>query len=163
LRFWVNVLVISLLIVCIVFFVHTAFAVTYQEAADQVAEADQTLRNAFNGVLDAEKNGANVSALLPRLTEAGSALTRAEEALRIGNYSDAVNRASTCKSLVSSVAGDAVALKIDAVAASGNWWIMVLFSVAASVVFGVVLLFVWRWFRRGYLKRMLGSRPEVTG
>ncbi len=129
----------------------------------EVAGADQALRAAFRSVLDAEQSGANVSALLPRLNEAGSALTVAEEALTAGNYSDAAVSAGVCKSLANGVEGDAVVLKSDAVAAAGNWWVTVVLSVVGSVVFVGVLFFVWRRFRRGYLKRMLGSRPEVTG
>lgn len=162
-RFWVNMIVISLLAVCVVGYVHSAYAVTYQDAANQVADADQTLRSAFNGTLDAEQHGANVSVLVTRLTDAGSALTEAEEALAVGNYSGAVDRAVACKSLASAVAEDAVVLKSDAVAAAGSWWVTVLLSVVTSLVFVGGVFFVWRWFRQGYLKKIAGSRPEVTG
>lgn len=162
-RFWVSLLVVGLIALCGVCTVQKAFAVTYQEASNDVASADQALRGAFNGVLDAEKTGANVSALLVRLNDAGGNLTLAEDALAAGNYSDAVGFAGACESLSNGVGADAVVFKSDAVAAAGNWWMTVLFSVAGSVVFAVVLLFVWRRFRSGYLKKMLGSRPEVTG
>jgi len=163
LRFWVNVFAVCLLSVCVLCFVRGAFAVTFQEASDQVAAADQALRVAFNSVLDAEQSGANVSVLLPRLNEAGVALSGAEMALKAGNYSDAVSGALACKSLASGVSDDAVVLKNGAVAAWGYWWVTVLLSVAASVVFAGAVFLVWRWFRRGYVKKMLGSRPEVTG
>jgi hypothetical protein len=156
------VFAVCLLVACVSCLVHDAFGVTYQEASDQVTTADQALRAAFRSVLDAEHKGAEVGLLLPRLNEAGSVLSQAEEALKAGNYSKAVADAGTCKSLANGVAGDAVALKNDAVAASGNWWVTVLLSIVASVVFTGVLLFVWRWFRRGYVKKVLGSRPEVT-
>lgn len=162
-RFWVNVSAICLLSLCIAGFVQSALAVTYQEAADQVANADQTLRSAFNSVSDAEQSGANVSILLSRLTEASSVLTQAEEALMGANYSSTVNLAGTCKSLATVVGEDAVALKSDVAAASGNWWITVLLSSVASVATVVAVFFVWRWFRRNYLRKMMESRPEVTG
>jgi hypothetical protein len=157
------VFAVCLLSVCVLCFVRGVFAVTFQEASDQVAAADQALRVAFNGVLDAEQSGANVSVLLSRLNEAGVALSGAEVALKAGNYSDAVSGALTCKSLAIDAGEDALALKNDAVAASGYWWVTVLLSWVVSVVFVGVLFFVWRWFRRGYVKKMLGSRPEVTG
>jgi hypothetical protein len=97
------------------------------------------------------------------LTEASSVLTQAEEALRAGNYSSTVNLASTCKSLATVVREDAVALKSDVSAASGNWWITVLLSSVASVATVVAVFFAWRWFRRNYLRKMMESRPEVTG
>ena len=162
-RFWVNVFVVGFLVVCVVCSVHSAFAVTHQEASDQVAEADKVLRSAFKSVLDAEQSGANVSALLSRLNDAGSNLIAAEEVLAAGNYSGAVDLAGTVKLLANGVGSDADVLRSYAVAAAGNWWVTVVFSVVSSVVFGVALLFIWRWFRRRRVNKMLGSRPEVTG
>jgi hypothetical protein len=162
LRFWAKPLAVGILMVCAFCLVQNAFATTYQEAANKVSDADQTLRSAFSVVSDAEQSGANVSVLLPRLDAAGSALTLAEEALGGGNYSGAQNLASVCKSIASGVGGDAVTLKNEAVAASGNWWITVLFSIGGSAVFGLVLLFVWHRFKLGYLKKTLNSRPEVA-
>lgn len=162
-RFWVKLFLMGFLVVLGVCLVHDAFSVTYQDAAGQVADASQALRDAFKSVVDAEQKGANVSLLLSRLDEAGSNLTWAEAALAAGNYSDAVGFAGVCKSEADLVGVDAVGLGNDAVLAAGNWWMMVVFSVVGSVVFVVVLFFVWRWFKRGYLKRVMQSRPEVTG
>jgi hypothetical protein len=163
LRRWVEFAVIAVLLVCVAVNVPRAFSVADADGETAVANADHALRVAFVSVLDAEHNGAEVGLLLPRLNEAGSVLSQAEEALKAGNYSKALADAGTCKSLADGVAGDAVALKNDAVAASGNWWVTVLLSIVASVVFTGVLFSVWRWFRRGCVKKMLGSRPEVTG
>ncbi len=163
LRFWVNAFTVCLLGVCVLGLVSCAFAATPQEATDQVASADHALRVAFKSVLDAEHSGANVSVLLTRLDEAGSALTIAEEALTAENYSVAVDSAAVCKSSADGVAGDAAALMNEAVAASGSWWLTVVLSVVASVVFVGVLFFVWRRLKQGYLRKMLRTRPEVTG
>jgi hypothetical protein len=163
LRFWARLFLTGFLVVLGVCLVHDVFGVTSQDAAGQVADADQALRNAFNSVVGAEQQGANVSGLLSRLDEAGANLTWAEVALAAGNYTDAVSFAGACRSEALSVDADAVVLRNDAVVVAGNWWMMVVFSVAGSVVFVVVLFFVWRRFRQGYLKRVMGSRPEVTG
>jgi len=163
LRFWAKLFLISVLVVLGVCLVHDVFGVSYQEAAGQVADADQALRNAFTSVVDAEQQGANVSLLLSRLGMAGGNLTWAEVALAAGNYSDAVSFAGVCRSVALSVDSDAAVLGNNAAVVAGNWWMMVVFSVVSSVVFVVVLFFVWHRFRRGYLKRLMGSRPEVTG
>jgi hypothetical protein len=120
------------------------------------------LRGAFGVVADAEQYGANVSVLAQRLNQAGASLARAREYLTVGNYSGAISFADDCKSLADGVGSDAVALKNDAVAAAGNWWIPIVISVLGSVVVVVVLFFVWRWFKQGYVKRILKSQPEVT-
>jgi hypothetical protein len=83
--------------------VQTGLAVEYQDASAQILVADQSLRVAFNSSLDAEQSGANVSALLVRLSDAGSILRRAEASLAAGNYSDALSLADTCKSLADGV------------------------------------------------------------
>jgi hypothetical protein len=105
---------------CSICAVEKAFAVTYQEGSDQVASADQALRVAFNGVVDAEQSGSNVSALLARLNDAASDLTKAETALAAGDYSNAASLAATYKSLANEVGNDASVLKSDAIAAAGN-------------------------------------------
>lgn len=161
-RFWAKLFLAGFLVACGASLVHEAFGLTYQDAAGQVADASQALQNAFNRVVGAEQKGANVSLLLNRLSEAGSDLTWAEATLAAGNYSDAVSYAGVCKSEAEAVGADAVALGNDAVSVAGNWWMMVMFSVVGSVVFVVVLFFVWRRFKWGYLKRVMESRPEVT-
>jgi hypothetical protein len=146
-----------------VYLVRDAFGVTYQEASGQVTDADQALRNAFDSVAVAEQQGANVSALLSRLNGAGTNLTWAEVTLAAGNYSDAASFAGACRSEALSIDADAVMLGNDAILAGGNRWMMAVFSFAGSVAYVVVLFFVWRWFKRGHLKRVMQSRPEVTG
>jgi hypothetical protein len=163
LRFWVKLFIVGFVFALAFGVVPRGFAVSSAEASASVAGADHALRAAFISALDAEQSGANVTALLVRLDDAGVDLTRAEAALGAGNYSDAASLAVTCTSLANGVSVDAGVLKGDAVATAGNWWMTVAFSVVGSVVFAVVLLFVWRRFRAGYVKRMMRSRPEVTG
>jgi hypothetical protein len=139
------------------------FGATYKEAADRIAEAEESLRGAFDTVVDAEQAGANVSVLAQRLNQAGASLARAREYLTVGNYSGAISFADDCKSFADGVGSDAVALRSDAIGAAGNWWIPIAISVSGSAMVIVVLFFVWRWFKQGYLKRILRSRPEVTG
>ena len=162
-RFWVKLFLVGLLAVLGVCLVRDVFGVTYQDAAGQVADADQALRAAFDRVVDAEQHGANVSVLLSRLDGAAGNLSWAEVALAAGNLSDAVSFAGVCRSEAVSVGSDAVGLGNDALVVAGYWWVMVVFSVVGSVVFVVVLVFVWRRFKAGYLKKVLGSRPEVKG
>jgi hypothetical protein len=154
---------ICLLSLCVFGLVPKAFGATYKEAADRIAEADLGLRGAFGTVADAEQHGANVSVLAQQLNQAGAFLARAREYLTVGNYSGAISFADDCESLAGGVGSDAVALRSDAVAAAVNWWIPIVFSVSGSVVVVVVLFFVWRWFKQGFLKRILKNRPEVTG
>jgi len=136
--------------------------VSADEAQTALGQADSGLQEAFAAVLAAEDEGANVTVLLSRLTEAGSVLAGAEAAFGAGNFSGAAGLAVICGDLAESVEGDAGVLRDEALRAAGSWWVPVSVSLLAGAGFVVVLFVVWRLFRRSYLKRLLGLRPRVT-
>jgi hypothetical protein len=145
-------------------FSHGVFVVRgADEASSNVGEADVAVRQAFNATLDAERAGANVSGLIVRLNEAGGILTEAEIALGNGNSGEAASKAVQCIGIAESVKGDADVLKASALEkAQTVFWASLTFSVVGIVVFVVVLALVWRWFKGGYVRRMLGMKPEVA-
>ena len=133
------------------------------DASASVGEADVAVRQAFNATLDAERAGANVSGLILRLNEAGGILVEAEMALGNGNSSEAFSKAGQCVGIAESVRSDADALRVSALdEAQTVFWTYLTFSVAGIVVFVVVLALVWRRFKRGYFRKVLGMRPEVA-
>ncbi len=132
------------------------------DAVSSVGEADAAVRGAFNATLNAEKAAANVSGLILRLNEAGVLLDEAEVALANGNSSEAARKAGQCIGIAESVKSDADALKASALDQAGTvFWTYLTFSVVSSAVFVVVLLLVWRRFKRGYTGRVLSMKPEV--
>ncbi|MCJ7424809.1 hypothetical protein MUP01_11175 [Candidatus Bathyarchaeota archaeon] len=133
------------------------------EVQSSVGDADVAVRHAFNAALEAERVGANVSGLLVRLNEAGMILGEAEIAVRNGHSSEAASKVDQCIGLAESVRNDADALKASALGESQRvLWLSLAFSLVGIAVFVVVMVFVWRWFKRGYVRKMLGMRPEVT-
>jgi hypothetical protein len=162
LRYWVNVCT-ALLIVCLGLGTTRAFAAGQQDPTLAVAEAKNALGDAFKAVSQAEDSGANVSGLMGRMNEADAALEEARAALAAGNYSDAVSFASECDALSVNVSHDAGKLESEAIAAAAKWWMTVSFSVAGSAASLIVLLTVWRRFKRHYFGQVLGSTPEVLG
>jgi hypothetical protein len=134
------------------------------DASSSVGNADVAVRQAFNATLDAERAAANVSGLIARLNEAGGLLDEAEVALANGNLSEAVSMAGQCFGIAESVKSDAGTLKASALDQARTVFRTYLtFSVVSSVAFVVVLAIVWRRFRRGYVRKTLGMKPEVTG
>jgi hypothetical protein len=160
---WLQLGVVAVLLVSVLVSVPSVHSASNDDATAAVAEADSAMRVAFVSVLDAERNGANVSELMGRLNAASFTLTSAEASLRAGNYLDAVNHAGTCKVLSDAVAGDASVLKSKVNAA---WWPTVSYGVLGgylvAVVFLTILLLTWHWFRRFYAKKLLNSRPKVN-
>jgi hypothetical protein len=133
------------------------------EASSSVGEADVAVRRAFNATLDAERAGANVSGLILRLNEAGTILGEAEIALGNGNSSEAASKAGQCVEIAESVKSDADVLKASALdEAQTVFRASLTFSVLGIPVFVVVLALVWRRFKRGYVRKMLGMKPEVA-
>jgi len=154
-----------LLVIALVgLFLHGVFiARGADEASSSVGEADVAVRQAFDATLDAERAGANVSGLILRLSEAGGILVEAEMALGNGNSSEAASKAGQCIGIAESVKGDADVLKASALdEAQTVFWTSLTFSVVGIAVFVAVLVLVWRWFKRGYVRKMLGLKPEVA-
>lgn len=133
------------------------------DASSNVWGADVAVRRAFNATLDAEKAAANVSGLILRLNEAGRILVEAEIALGNGNSNDAAGKAGQCAAIAESVKEDADALKASASdEARTVFWTSLIFSVVGIFVFVVVLVLVWRRFKRGHVEKLLGMSPEVA-
>jgi hypothetical protein len=133
------------------------------EASPSVAEADVAVRRAFNATLDAERAGANVSGLIVKLDEAGGLLAEAENAYKVGNFSEAVSKAEECSMLADGVIGEALSLKTMALAdAQTAFWQNLTFSCVGGAAFLVVLFLVWGWFKRVYAEKLLKMKPEVA-
>jgi len=133
------------------------------EASSAIGEADNALRQAFEAVLDAERAGVNVSDLIVKLDGAGGLLAEAENAYRIGNFSEAVSKAEQCSLVADGVREEAITLKGEALAdAQTAFWQNLTFSCFGGAAFLVVLFFVWGWFKRAYARKLLQMKPEVA-
>lgn len=126
------------------------------------ARAESALRRAFVAALDAENAGADVSALMDKLTAAGKILVDATVALDEGNYTFAINRADLCTATADSAMNDADALKTSAVASTSGMWMTVSFTIVGAAVFLIMLYLVWRRFSQHYERRLLERKLEVA-
>jgi hypothetical protein len=164
LRCWVRVAAVAALAACLLMIgLPRVFGVSSQDAATAIAGADHALQAAFVSVSDTEKAEVNVSGLLNRLDEAGFALNMAEAASNSGNYSEAVNQAVASEALAEGIAKDAVAMKGEAVSWYSSFLPILEMGVVGAGVLVVVLVLTWFLFKRYYGRKLLGSRPEVTG
>jgi len=158
LLFLLIIMVFSLSLTCLPCHVSAAY-----EASSAIGEADNALRMAFEAVLEAERAGANVSDLIVKLDDAGRLLAEAENAYRVGNFSEAVSKAEECSMLADGVAVEALSLKSLALAnAQTALWQNLTFSCFGGLAFLVALFFVWGWFKRVYAKKLMRMKPEVA-
>jgi hypothetical protein len=133
------------------------------EASSSVSDADHAVGVAFNATLDAESAGANVSDLIAELNEAAGLLNEAEVALNSGNLSEASSMAGQCFGIAENIKGEADALKASALdEAQSAFWMPLTFSVVSIASFLLLLLLVWRRFKRRYTRKVLGTKPEVA-
>jgi hypothetical protein len=133
------------------------------DEASKIDEADNDLKQAFEAVLAAENAGANVSGLMARLNQAGVLLAQAEMAYRDASSAEAADKASQCLIALQGVSDEASALRDSALANSQQVFRQsITISSISAVVFLLMLVLVWRWFSRYYMRKLLKMKPEAV-
>lgn len=142
----------------------SVFAYDGDEAAARIAQADDSVRQAFVAVSDAAGAGANVSGLVSRLNVAGGLLAQAGYAYGVGDYGNATVFAGQCVSSVDGVVQEAGVLRAaaDSDRLSQLGLTASFSSVGLSLLF-VLGLFGWRFVRNRYFESALGLKPEEAG
>jgi hypothetical protein len=131
--------------------------------ASKLQAANNIVGGAFNSVLEAEKAGGNVTPLLARLNTAGKLLAEAQNVYNSGNTANVTSMVENAIQIANEVNGDALDLRNSSLVESQNNFLLTLtFSIVGAVVFVVSLLYVWRRFRRSFMKKLLGLRPEAV-
>jgi len=132
-------------------------------SALKLQAANSVVGKAFSSVLEAEKAGGNVTQLLGRLNTAGSLLADAQNAYNSGNTANVTSLVENALQIANGVNGDAVNLRNASLVESQNSFLLTLtFSAVGAVVFVVSLLFIWRRFRRSFIKKLHSMKPEVA-
>jgi hypothetical protein len=144
-------------------FVSKALTLNSEDAATQgIERAEGVLGSAYEVVLKAEQAGANISGLLVRLNDAGELLAEAQVVFGLGEFDDAVFLADYCSDIGGEVRDEADELHVEAHESkiTSSWLTMVGSTVGVACV---VFVSFWGWhvFKRRYLRRVLGMKPEV--
>ena len=141
---------------------HYVFAQTDQTAS-KLQAANIAVEQAFNGILDAEKAGANVADLLAQLNTASGVLVQAENSYRAGDSNTAAVKADSVLPIAQDVTISAQDAKQTSLVSSQNgFWFTIAFTVIGVFVFVLVLFLVWGWFKRRYIKSLSELKPEVN-
>jgi hypothetical protein len=128
-----------------------------------IETANSSINQAFTNILIAEKAGGNITELLTKLKSAGELLAEAQNAYNSGNMVNVTSKAENARQIAEQVNGDALNLRdVSLVGSQNSFWLTLIFSVVGGFVFGVSLLVVWRRFKRSYMKKLLGMKPEVA-
>jgi hypothetical protein len=133
------------------------------QAGLKLQAANNAVGQAFNAVLGAERAGANVTGLLAQLNVAGDVLAQAENSYRSGYYNAAGIQADRVLPLAQAITISAQDARHTASVYGPNAFLLTIaFTGIGASVFVWVLFLVWRRFKRVYLKKLLGSKPQVT-
>ena len=133
------------------------------DLSEKLQTANISIEQAYDGILSAEKAGANVTGLVEQLNVATGLLAQAENSYRTGDTSAAANYADQAVPIAQQVKAQATAVKNSAVSSKQNDFVFtVVFVVIGSQVFILGLLFVWRRVKKRYVNEMLESKPEVA-
>lgn len=131
------------------------------DTSSKITDAENAVNHGFMLILNAEKEGANVSDLDNRLSNAARVLIEAKIANQSGDYASADALADNCTAIADEVAANALKMKDMAVALKEQ---RVLWSAYLSSLGLIMLAFsshiVWRRLRNRYVKRILKLKPE---
>jgi len=128
----------------------------------KLQSANNAVGRAFEAVLDAEKAGANVSQLLVKLNTAGELLSEAQNTYNSKNTSNVTAIVENAHQIADQVNADAINLRNDSLIKSQNNILFTLiFSIVGAIVFGILLVLVWRKISHAHVKKTLEMKPEV--
>ncbi len=123
---------------------------------------NDALKQAFNSVLNAEKAGADISELLVKLNIAGEFLSEAQNKYNSGNLENVTSILKNVHQIADQVNADAVILRNESLSNSQiNVFFTLIFSIAGSIIFGILLFFVWRKLKHAHLRKQLHMKPKV--
>jgi hypothetical protein len=138
-------------------------AINEDEAASKISDAENAVVQAFKIVSEVEKVGVNASDLVSRLSLAVRFLAEAEIEYERGDLGKAIDKANQCLVIANDVSDDASVLhSLKLASAQRMFWLTLTFSSFGVVAFVIVLILVWGWFNRLYIKKLLKKKPEVV-
>jgi hypothetical protein len=137
-------------------------SINREVAASTISEAEQSMAQAYEAVLNAERFGADISGLLVRLNDAAALLFDARMAFDVGDFEEATLLAESTSEVGYEVVDEAELLETEANNAQvyRSWWFMVISALGVSVVL-VASLLGYQYFKRRYYQRLSKMKPRV--
>jgi len=137
-------------------------SINQEVAGSTISEAEQSMAQAYEAVLDAERVGADISGLLVGLNDAAALLSQARMAFDVGDFEEATRFAESTSEIGYDVVDEAELLEIEANNAQvyRSWWFLVISTLGVSVVI-VASLLGYKYFKRHYYQRLSKMKPRV--
>ena len=131
-------------------------------AASSISEAEWSMAQAYEAVLDAESADADVSGLLVRLNDAAELLSEARMAFDVGDFEESAGFAGSTSEVGYEIVDDAELLEIEAKNAQvhSSWGFLIISALGVSVVVFSSLV-GYSFFKRRYYRRLSKMKPRV--
>jgi hypothetical protein len=140
---------------------HPSLVLASNDTSSKIVDAENAVKQAFLLILDSEKEGANVSDLDNRLSNAARVLIEAKIANQTGDYESADALADNCTAIANGVIANAIQTRDTAANLKQQ---RILWSASLSAlglgVLAVSSYFVWKYLRNHYISRILKMKPE---
>ena len=134
-----------------------------QEATlSTISEAEQSMAQAYEAVLDAERAGAEISGLLARLNDAAGMISEGHMAFEVGDFEEATRFAELSGEVAWEVVGKAEWLEVEAKNEHANRkkWFMAGSATGITIV-SIASLLGYEYFKGRYYKRLSKRKPRV--
>jgi hypothetical protein len=134
-----------------------------ENAFQMLKDAEAALNLAYLGIRELEEAGGNISSILHKLDSSAELLANAFNAYHVGDYDEAYRLGNASYQALEGVGTETSRLKAQAQQDYNDRLFMTasLSSVVLSVFF-VVSLFVWRFIKKRYFRKVLEMKPEVV-
>lgn len=138
-------------------------AYTEEDAHTSVHQAEEAIFSAFDGVLEAEACGANVSTLGRKMDEAVRFLAEAKNLLRNEEFGQVVELSDVTIGIANEARDEASRLRVSVLSQRDYLFkVSVVSSALGVAAFISLMLLFWRWFKGYYSRNILNLEPEVT-
>jgi hypothetical protein len=155
--------IMIIVLMLIVFLSVSVPNVAAENELSNIETANSSINQAFANVLAAEKAGGNITDLMLQLNTAAEYLVTAENSYRSGDLANVNSNVEDTVEIANQVNSDALALReTSLIKSQESFWSTLIFSVVGAIVFSLLLMLAWRRFKRSYMNKLLGMRPEVV-
>ncbi len=128
----------------------------------KLESANMAFKEAFNAIYDAKTAGANITNLIEQLNNGADLLTQAKYAYLQNDFDAVIIKSEGVILLVEQVNTAAQNAKLFAYNSSQSaLWLIRGVSIIGSIIFIIVLLLLWTWFKQRYVKKMSSEVTEV--
>jgi hypothetical protein len=153
--------IIALCIFCFIFSTLQVNASNINED-NFLIEAESKIKTAYLTLLEAEKNGANVTVLTDILNHGAELLSEAYFWNSLDNIENSTHFVQLCNNITDTIQIDVTELLEEAKKNNqASFFSNIIISISGTIIILLTSFFLWRFFKDRYFKKIEDLKPEV--